>query len=50
MTAAATGRDALAGTVARVTAGVPGVAFLRPGLADLVRGSARTGPPRAAGR
>ncbi|MEU6288985.1 Asp23/Gls24 family envelope stress response protein [Streptomyces sp. NPDC046988] len=50
MTAAATGRDALAGTVARVTADVPGVAFLRPGLADLVRGAARTGPPRAAGR
>ncbi|MFG2547574.1 Asp23/Gls24 family envelope stress response protein [Streptomyces sp. NPDC048232] len=50
MTAAATGRDALAGTVARVTADVPGVAFLRPGLADLVRGPARTGAPRAAGR
>ncbi|MFE0207970.1 Asp23/Gls24 family envelope stress response protein [Streptomyces sp. NPDC058985] len=50
MTAAATGRDALAAAVARVTAEVPGVAFLRPGLADLVRGSARTGPPRAAGR
>ncbi|MEU6458160.1 Asp23/Gls24 family envelope stress response protein [Streptomyces sp. NPDC047065] len=50
MTAAATGRDALAGTVARVTADVPGVAFLRPGLADLVRGPTRTGAPRAAGR
>ncbi|WND34189.1 Asp23/Gls24 family envelope stress response protein [Streptomyces sp. BB1-1-1] len=50
MTAAATGRDALAGTVARVTADVPGVAFLRPGLVDLFRGSARTGPPLPAGR
>ncbi|WP_328563466.1 Asp23/Gls24 family envelope stress response protein [Streptomyces coelicoflavus] len=50
MTAAATGPDAVAGTVARVAADVPGVAFLRPGLADLFRSSARTGPPRAAGR
>ncbi|MDG9694911.1 Asp23/Gls24 family envelope stress response protein [Streptomyces mutabilis] len=50
MTAAATGRDALAGTVARVAAEVPGVAFLRPGLAELIRGSARTGTPRTAGR
>ncbi|MFA3876271.1 Asp23/Gls24 family envelope stress response protein [Streptomyces sp. MMCC 100] len=50
MTAAATGRDALAGTVARVASGVPGVAFLRPGLVDLFRSSARTAPPAAAGR
>ncbi|CAL9637806.1 Asp23/Gls24 family envelope stress response protein [Streptomyces sp. enrichment culture] len=50
MTAAATGRDALAGTVARVAADVPGVAFLRPGLADLFRSSARGGPPGAGGR
>ncbi|RDD87611.1 Asp23/Gls24 family envelope stress response protein [Streptomyces parvulus] len=50
MTAAAAGRDELAGTVARVTEAVPGVAFLRPGLADLIRGPARTGPPRTAGR
>ncbi|WP_399891363.1 Asp23/Gls24 family envelope stress response protein [Streptomyces sp. BBFR51] len=50
MTAAATGREALAGTAARVAADVPGVAFLRPGLVDLFRGSARTGPPRADGR
>ncbi|CAL9622108.1 Asp23/Gls24 family envelope stress response protein [Streptomyces sp. NPDC057340] len=48
MTTAATERDALAGTVARAAADVPGVAFLRPGLADLFRPSARTGPPRAA--
>ncbi|MFE5604372.1 Asp23/Gls24 family envelope stress response protein [Streptomyces coelicoflavus] len=48
MTAAATGRDAVAGTVARVAADVPGVAFLRPGLADLFRSSARTAS-RAAG-
>jgi uncharacterized alkaline shock family protein YloU len=46
VTAAATERDALAGTVARVAADVPGVAFLRPGLADLLRSSGRTGPPR----
>ncbi|WP_282082449.1 Asp23/Gls24 family envelope stress response protein [Streptomyces tendae] len=50
MTAAATERDALAGTVARVAADVPGVAFLRPGLVDLFRPAARTGPPSAAGR
>ncbi|MFB6788750.1 Asp23/Gls24 family envelope stress response protein [Streptomyces olivaceus] len=50
MTAAANGRDALAGTVARVAADVPGVAFLRPGLADLFRSSVRTGPPAAGGR
>ncbi|AIV33509.1 Asp23/Gls24 family envelope stress response protein [Streptomyces sp. R1] len=50
MTAAATGRDALAGTVARVAAGVPGVAFLRPGLVDLFRSSARTAPQGAEGR
>ncbi|MDI3098338.1 MULTISPECIES: hypothetical protein [Streptomyces] len=50
MTAAATGRDPLAATVARVTAEVPGVAFLRPGLAELIRGSARTGAPATAGR
>ncbi|NHI06259.1 hypothetical protein STPH2_1622 [Streptomyces sp. KO7888] len=50
MTAAATGRDAVAGTVARVAAGVPGVAFLRPGLADLFRrSSARTASRAAAG-
>ncbi|MFD8448929.1 MULTISPECIES: Asp23/Gls24 family envelope stress response protein [Streptomyces] len=49
MTAAATGRDAVAGTVARVAAGVPGVAFLRPGLADLFRSSARTASRVAAG-
>ncbi|WP_271321108.1 hypothetical protein [Streptomyces lienomycini] len=56
MTAAATGRDALAGTVARVAADVPGVAFLRPGLVDLFRASARGdrrvppgGPPRVCG-
>ncbi|XKK62376.1 Asp23/Gls24 family envelope stress response protein [Streptomyces sp. ARC32] len=48
MTAAATGRDAVAGTVARVAAGVPGVAFLRPGLADLFRSSARTASRAAA--
>ncbi|MFC7881093.1 hypothetical protein ACFUVV_04315 [Streptomyces sp. NPDC057376] len=45
MTAAATGRDALAGTVARVAAEVPGVAFLRPGLAELIRGSPDGRPP-----
>ncbi|MFD7063159.1 Asp23/Gls24 family envelope stress response protein [Streptomyces sp. NPDC059906] len=50
MTAAATGRDALAETVARVAADVPGVAFLRPGLVDLFRSSARTAPPAATGR
>ncbi|MFJ6074276.1 Asp23/Gls24 family envelope stress response protein [Streptomyces sp. NPDC093065] len=50
MTAAATGRDAVAGTVARVAADVPGVAFLRPGLADLFRSSARTAPRSPAGR
>lgn len=50
MTAAATERDALADTVARLAADVPGVAFLRPGLVDLLRPAARTGPPRAAGR
>ncbi|MEU1047333.1 Asp23/Gls24 family envelope stress response protein [Streptomyces sp. NPDC005897] len=50
MTTAATERDALADTVARVAADVPGVAFLRPGLVDLLRAPARTGPPRAAGR
>ncbi|MET8485519.1 Asp23/Gls24 family envelope stress response protein [Streptomyces tendae] len=50
MTAAATERDALAGTVARVAADVPGVAFLRPGLVDLFRPAVRTGPPRDAGR
>ncbi|MGK9461974.1 Asp23/Gls24 family envelope stress response protein [Streptomyces sp. G6] len=44
MTAAATGPDALAGTVARVAAEVPGVAFLRPGLAELIRGSAGRTP------
>ncbi|MFE1586065.1 Asp23/Gls24 family envelope stress response protein [Streptomyces sp. NPDC058737] len=50
MTAAATGRDALAGTVARVAADVPGVAFLRPGLVDLFRSSVRTAPQGASGR
>jgi hypothetical protein len=50
VTSAATEREDLAGTVARVAADVPGVAFLRPGLADLFRGAARTGPPSAAGR
>ncbi|MFK4546309.1 hypothetical protein RKD29_005905 [Streptomyces tendae] len=50
MTAAATERDALAGTVARVAADVPGVAFPRPGLVDPFRPAARTGPPRTAGR
>lgn len=47
MTSAATDRDALAGTVARAAADVPGVAFLRPGLVDLFRSSVRTAPQEA---
>ncbi len=49
MTTAATERDALADTVARVAADVPGVAFLRPGLVGLLRapppGPGRRAPP-----
>lgn len=44
MTAAAR-RDELAHTIAHVVCAVPGVAFLRPGIVDLLRASARSGPP-----
>jgi hypothetical protein len=48
MTAAAH-RDELARTIAHIVCDVPGVAFLRPGIVDLLRASARSGPPHAEG-
>jgi uncharacterized alkaline shock family protein YloU len=41
------GRHALEHAVAKAAAQVPGVAFLRPGIADYLRGAAR---PRVLGR
>ncbi|MFG6300889.1 Asp23/Gls24 family envelope stress response protein [Streptomyces rochei] len=46
MTAPADSRDALAEIIARVVCDVPGVAFLRPGVVDLLRGSTRSTLPR----
>jgi hypothetical protein len=46
---AAAHRDELAHTIAHVVCDVPGVAFLRPGIIDLLRASARSGPPNPEG-
>jgi hypothetical protein len=46
---AAAHRDELAHTIAHVVCDVPGVAFLRPGIVDLLRASARSGLPNPEG-
>jgi len=48
MTAAAH-RDELAHTIAHIVCAVPGVAFLRPGIVDLLRASGRSALPHAEG-